>query len=368
MNRCPISCHGLILLVASAMLATGLSIEGAPRHEREGRIKSLSYRLIEKIRLEGDPEIVRLAVDAEGNFYVIGGEGSVVKKYAPSGRHLLTIDLTEVLKTSRISVYDMFIHPRGALYLLVVWIAPDGSRPFGGVLILDGQGRVRRLIELALILRITGRHSLVVDSTGAFYILALLQRTHDPDSPLVTENVIHKFAPSGEWLRSFSPLTERFTRQRCLDTREFQALLIDDRDRIHHIYLDGTEIRSFTPDGHLLSLYRISYPLRPRPIEESERPVPRIERSIVGAFAWRDVLILSAIETPLTATGEAISFPEGYALMIDPLKKSMRIVGRGNVLLPGMMLGRDGHCYAFSHHHENGQAWFVIHKEELVRQ
>ncbi|RMG52006.1 MAG: hypothetical protein D6723_09595 [Acidobacteria bacterium] len=368
MNRCLISYHGFIFLVTSAMLATVLPIKGTVRHEREGRITSLSYRLVEKIRLEGDPEIFRLAVDAEGNFYIRGREGSVVKKYAPSGRHLLTIDLTEVLKTSRISVYDLFIHPRGALYLLVVWIAPDGSRPSGGVLILDGQGQVRRLIELGLILRITGRRSLVVDSTGAFYILALLQRTHDPDSPLVTENVIHKFAPSGELLHSFSPLTGRFTRQRCLDTREFQTLLIDDQDRIHHIYLDGTEIRSFTPDGHLLSLYRIPYPVRPRPIEESEKSIARIERSIVGAFAWKDALILSLSETPLTATGEAVGFPEGYALMIDPLKKSMRIVGRGNALVPGTMLGRDGYCYAFSHHHENGQAWFVIHKEELVQQ
>jgi len=334
-----------------------------------------------KIELDGDPKINRLNVDSRGDFYVVTHTGrglSLLNKFSLSGRHLLTVDLTRIFKTDQVGIHDLFIARDNTLYLLVVWLTQVEENPSpgvvvktfpsSGVVVFDTNGNFQRLIKIAPILFFHGRQRLVVDSRGAFYISGLHVRGRNPRAPLVTNNTIHKFSPSGELVTSFSPLTETFTRERCTGSKEYQALLIDSQDHIHHIYLDGTEIRTYRTDGRLLRNYRIEYPSRPRPLEKPGMPILDFTRGILGSFIWNDYILLSVTEAYSTTGGIGLGSADFYSLIIDPFENSRTVVDVEPGTIPPITLGRDGYCYAFSHHHDpqSGVASYVISKEALM--
>jgi len=329
----------------------------------------MSYQPLTRIKLDGDPHVHRVSVDRKGNLYIVthtDQAGSLLSKFAPSGRRLLTLSLQQLLATPRGSIHDLLMARDGTIYLLAVWRTPDETEPLTGVLVLDSNGNLQRVVEIAPIFFRPGNR-LAVDSTGAFYVSGLRFREKNPKLPLVTNNTIHKFSPSGKLVTSFAPLTEQFTRERYLSPREYQALHIDSRDRLHQIYLDGTEVRTFDTSGRLLGIHRIGFNAHLTSKQNGLR-VAFAQRRILGSFVWNDHLMLVVGDTYQTADGTPAPSSEFYTLVIDPLEHSEEILATPQGAIPATSIGLDGHCYALVHEHDpqTGAAHFVIAKQKLI--
>jgi hypothetical protein len=328
---------------------------------------SISYQQLTRIKLEGDLHVHRVSVDSNENIYIVthtDQASSLLSKFAPSGRRLLTLSLQQLLATSGGSIHDLFMARDGTLYLLAVWMAPDETQPSTGVLVLDSNGHLQRVVEMAPMFFRPGNR-LAVDSTGAFYVLGLhLRDQKNPKLPLVTNNTIHKFSRSGELVTSFAPLTEQFTRERCLNGREYQALHIDSRDHLHQIYLDGTEVRTYDTSGHLLGNHRVRF----GPQLTGDRRIALAQRRWLGSFVWNDHLVLAFSDTYNIADGTPAPSSESYTLVLDPLEHSEEILATPPGTTPATSMGLDGYCYAPVHEHDprTGAAYFVITKQKLI--
>lgn len=259
-----------------------------------------------------------------------------------------------------VSIHDLFITPENKMYLLATWITPDGNGATSGVLVFDGDDTLIQVIPIPLFVR--GPGSLVVDSTGAFYIRGLQFQSKHPASPLVTANTIHKFSAQGNLIASFSPLTDDFTREQVLDPHVYQALLIDARDRLYHVYSDGRKVRTYDTNGRLLNQMAVSLD-----DQMSPSPVNSVERRILGAFVWRDRLALSLGTTYRAADGAPVR-TECYTLLIDPLTGSQTILNPAPGAYPAVTMELDGYAYAVIHSHDlhMGTASFVIAREEIL--
>lgn len=353
-----------IILVSVVALAMTLPNYASTQREKQG----ISYQQLTRIKLEGDPHVHRVSVDKKGNIYIVTHTdqvGSLLSKFAPSGRRLQTLSLPQILATPGGSIHDLFMARDGTLYLLAVWRPPDETEPLTGVLVLDSNGTFQRVVEIAPIFFRPGNR-LAVDSTGAFYVSGLSLREKNPKLPLVTNNTIHKFSPSGELVTSFAPLTEQFTREHW-NSREYQALHIDSKARLHQIYLDGTEVRTYDTSGHLLGTHRIRFNAHLTG-QQNDRRIALAQRSCLGSFVWNDHLILAFSATYKTADGTPAPSSEFYTLVLDPLEHSEEILAMPPGTIPATSIGLDGYCYAPIHEHDprTGAAYFVITKQKLI--
>ncbi|MEO0248701.1 MAG: hypothetical protein ABIN58_03985 [candidate division WOR-3 bacterium] len=304
----------------------------------------ITYQHVATIELDRNLDVQLLRVDRGGNLYVVAASGelnSTLEKFAPSGRHLLSVDFEPVVGTSDVSIYDLFIARDGRLYVLAAWSPPDERDVRFGVLIFNRQARFLGLVDLTPypIFTPTRTPMLAVDSGGSLYLLGLLRRGRRLEDQLVTNNTVHKFSPSGKWIASFSPLTDEFRPEHYLDAEAFQALLIDSQDRLHHIYLSGAAIRTYTSDGRLLKEYRLKLSSVPaQGTTVAGRAMPK--RHYFGSFTWGHRLVLSLGET--LASGRS----QIYTLVVDPFEGSEMVTSVAYPTLPATTIGLDGYAYS----------------------
>jgi hypothetical protein len=364
-----LSSHRESFIILASIVALTMTLLNYALSQRKNA--SMSYQQLARIKLEGDPRVNRVSVDRQGNMYIVthtDQTGSLLSKFTPSGRHLQTLSLQQLLPTPRGSIHDLFMTREGTLYLLTVWRPPDGTEPVTGVLVLDSNGNLQRVVEIAPIFFRPGNR-LAVDSTGAFYVSGLYLRERNPKLPLLTNNTIHKFSPSGELVTSFAPLTEQFTRERCENPRGYQALHIDSKDRLHQIFLDGTEVRTFDTGGRLLGAHRIGFNAR-LTSKQNDLGVALAQRRVLGSFVWNDHLMLAVGDTYKTADGVPAPSPEFYTLVLDPWEHREEILATppGAIPVPTTSIGLDGYCYAPVHEHDprTGAEYSVIIKQKLI--
>ncbi|GEM_PF-4204716 len=142
----------------------------------------------------------------------------------------------------------------------------------------------------------------------------------------------------------------------------YQALLIDARDRLYHVYSDGRKVRADDTNGRLLNQMVVSLDDRMSP-----SPADSVERSILGAFVWPDRLALSLGTTYRAADG-ALVRTECYTRLIDPLTGSQTILTPAPGAYPAVTMGLDGYAYAVIHSPDPhmGTASFIIAREEIL--
>lgn len=226
----------------------------------------------------------------------------------------------------------------GRLYVLAVWSPPAEHDNRFGVFVFSGQGDFQRLVDLtAHALFMPGRGPmLAVDSTGNFYLLGVLRRGRRADDPPITNCLIHKFSGSGKQIASFSPLTGQLKPEHFVDEQAFHVLLIDSKDRLHHILSNGSLTGSYNMHGQLLKEYRPKFmadKVQARSATGQQRPRQRY----FGAFMWGHRIVLSLGETP--TYGQA----QTYTVAIDPwdglldlaLEAELMRGGIGDILLDG---------------------------------
>lgn len=306
------------------------------------------------------------SVDLQGNIYVVStnnGPAMVLDKLAPSGQRLRRFDFSQVLGTAKVSIYHLFLARNGTLYVLAVWASPSEQENVLGVLAYDRDGRFQRVVRLEPPnIQPVSYAPFAVDSTGNFYLLGFHLKDGNPKSGLVDNHAVHKFSSSGQLLASFSPLRQPFDVDASFNDRTYQALLIDGRDRLYHVDLEGSLICAYDINGKLMKADRVKT-MPGLSQAGSESPGLTSKQRCLGACVWEDRIVLSFAQADRTLGGM-----QARILVVDLMQNIEAGVTLAPGAVPPTVMGLDGYAYSLAHisDQRTNAAFHAILKHRLV--